>query len=189
VRADLTAQLLLLAVQNPDAIFKGRPSTLPGVVDRPPISEARTLRSYQDEWLAQLERTLYEPFEDTPPLLEKNKYCFLCHLQTDASAPGELPALQQTKIPKRWLERGGFAHRAHDMLACPTCHEAALKSEATRDINLPKKELCLRCHVDGAPQSAGTDCMLCHLYHDTSQHPEVRAARLKDVPIGTLTDR
>jgi hypothetical protein len=189
VHDSLIAQLLAVAVQNPESIFKSRLSTLPGVADRPAISEARTLRAYQDEWLEKAETLLYKPFEEKRPLLDNNKYCFLCHLPDGERAAGELPKIKATKIPQRWLERGGFSHRRHDMLACKTCHEHVEQSEPTSDINLPKKELCLRCHIDGAHQSAGTDCMLCHLYHDTSKHLELRAAKRKEISLDALTGK
>jgi hypothetical protein len=50
------------------------------------------------------------------------------------------------------------------------------ESEATSDVNLPTIALCQTCHVDGSKQSAGTNCMLCHLYHDTTKDPKLRRA-------------
>lgn len=187
VRADLQARLLTVAARNPESIFKGRPSMLPGVADRAPLSLAPTLAGYESEWVETLERALYQPFDNAPPLLEHNKYCFLCHVEQGRRAPGELAQLQETKIPRRWLQRGGFSHRAHDALACKTCHAAVEKSELTSDINLPAKELCMKCHADDRRASAGTGCRLCHLYHDTSKHPELRIQKRKDVTLEVLT--
>ncbi len=186
VRLDLSAQLLVLAVANPEAIFKGRASTIPGIADRPPVSAAQSLQAYQGEWLEKLESELYKPFDRTTPLLEHNKFCFLCHIEQGERAAGELPQLKETKIPKRWLERGGFAHRKHDMMACKTCHADVEKSEPTSDVNLPKNELCLQCHIDARHQSAGTNCMECHLYHDTSKNPELRPKKRKEVSLDVL---
>lgn len=189
VRADVVAQLSVVGIQNAEAIFQGRERTLPGVADRPPLSQAKSLQKYLPEELEKLERALYKPFEETPHVFERNAYCFLCHLEDGERAAGELPKIKETKIPRRWLDRGEFSHRKHDIMACRTCHAAVEKSELTSDVNLPKKELCLQCHVDNAQRSAGTNCMLCHLYHDTSKNPEVRASKLKEVSIEVLTGR
>lgn len=181
IRAALQAQLLTIAAEAPDRIFAPRPSNLPGVAPRAPLAAAATLRDFNAEWRARLEAALYQPFDPTSPLLEHNHYCFLCHVESgsradSATVPQPLAVLEETKIPGRWLQRGGFAHRAHDRLACSTCHAAVEQSEQTSDVNLPGKEVCQRCHVDGVRQSAGTQCSLCHLYHDTSKHPELRKA-------------
>ena len=53
-------------------------------------------------------------------------------------------------------------------------------------MNLPKKDVCQRCHIDGETQSAGTSCMLCHLYHDTSRDPAQRAAVQRPIPVAVL---
>jgi hypothetical protein len=86
------------------------------------------------------------------------------------------------------LKRGEFDHRAHDKIRCETCHgvlsppqpwgakPGVEESEATSDVNLPARELCQNCHADGSQQSAGTGCMLCHLYHDTTKDPMLRRA-------------
>ena len=187
VHDGLASQLVVIAVQNPEAIFVGRESTLPGVPPRPPVSEARSLRTFQDEWLNKLETALYKPFEDTAPLLERNKYCFLCHLEDGERSAGELPKVKETKIPRRWLPRGEFSHRKHDMVACKTCHDHVETSVLTSDVNLPKRELCQRCHADDTHETAGTSCMLCHLYHDTSKTPDLRITKAKDISLDVLT--
>jgi len=187
VRTDLQKDLLMFAAQSPEGIFKGRPSMLPGVAERPSLSAASTLQGYQSEWIEKLETVLYQPFDETPPLLEHNKYCFLCHVQQGDRIPGALAQLRETKIPRRWLERGGFSHRTHDPLACKTCHAAVEKSALTSDTNLPAKELCMKCHMDGTRASASTDCVRCHLYHDTSKSPELRARKKPEVTLEVLT--
>ena len=189
VRDNLIAQLSVIGIQNAEAIFKGRESTLPGVPPRPPLSQAQSLQKYLPEALAKVETALYQPFDNTAPLIEHNKFCFLCHLPEGDRAAGELPKIKETKIPRRWLERAEFSHRRHDLMACKTCHERIERSERTSDVNLPNKELCLRCHVDTGHQSAGAGCMLCHLYHDTSKQPEMRAAKITTVTLEALTGR
>jgi hypothetical protein len=186
VRPALAAQLLVIAVANPQPLFVGMESTLPGVRARPPLDASRDLGTYQSTWLAKLEERLYQPFQDRAPLLESNTYCFLCHLEKGERAAGALPEVVPPKIPHRWLARGGFSHRRHEVLECRICHAAVARSEATADVNLPKNEVCTRCHADDRPQSAGTRCMLCHVYHDTSRDPALRAARHKVVPLDRL---
>ncbi len=186
IRPDLGAKLLAVAVDNPEAIFEGVDTMLPGRINRPPIDTSRTLGEYRQKWLAKVEAALYAPLEDTPPLLEKNKYCFLCHFEDGTHAPGELPKIKDTGIPHRWLKRAAFSHRPHEMLPCDTCHASADKSVLTTDTNLPRRDVCLRCHIDGAHQSAGTGCMLCHLYHDTSKDPALRAIKTKELSIEKL---
>jgi len=189
VRSGVAGQLLAIAVDDPDAIFKGRTSTFPGVADRAAISEARTLQAYREEWLQKIEGVLFKPLDDTTPLLENNKYCFLCHVQDGPNEPGQLPKIKATAIAKRWLTRGEFPHRRHELIACAGCHPDIEKSKNTADVNLPPRETCERCHVDGSIQSAGTECMLCHLYHDTSRDPEARARSLKPMAIDALLSR
>src|SRR6185369_12956498 len=88
VRAALQAQVLAIAVQNAGAVFKGRPSLLPGMAERAPVAAAPTLQAYESEWVEKLEAALYAPFEDAPPMLEYNKYCLLCHIEQRSRSTG-----------------------------------------------------------------------------------------------------
>ena len=185
VRADLIAQLSVVGIRDAQEIFAPPPVPLPGRHNRP-IDESNTLREYQEGQLKKLEGALYKSFQEPPPaeagasrlgLLELNKYCFLCHLQSAAAEAGQPASLEATHIPRKWLQRAEFSHRKHELLACKECHGSAETSELTTDVNLPNKERCTQCHVDGALQSAGTDCMSCHLYHDTSKNGALRASR------------
>ncbi|MBI3782231.1 MAG: hypothetical protein HY270_02400 [Deltaproteobacteria bacterium] len=185
VRESIAAQLLVLAVQSPEVIFTGRKSTLPGVPDREPISEARSLRAFQTEWLGKVEERLYKPLNQQAPLLEGNKYCFLCHDSDLDSSPGGLPKIRASAIPKRWLLRGEFSHRRHDSVECSACHDQIRSSERSSDVNLPKRELCQRCHSNVQSRSAGTQCVLCHSYHDTSRHVDP-GAPARQVNLGVL---
>ncbi len=176
VRRELTAKLLVLGVERANEIFSARETSLPGVRDRGPIDESRSLAEYRTRWLRLMETELYAPFRDEPPLLESNKYCFLCHVEERPYVLGvELPVIAPTKIPQRWFTRGEFGHEKHEMLRCEECHAAVRQSAPTSEVNLPGKGLCERCHSADPVTSAGTECVLCHLYHDTSRglaHPE-----------------
>jgi hypothetical protein len=189
VRADLIAQLSVVGIRDAEAIFAPPARPLPGV-RAAPIDESRALQQYQERWLERLETVLYKPLDEpagSPPprLLESNKHCFLCHIQGDETE-GQ-PAIAKTRIPKRWLPRADFSHRAHELMACTECHASAETSQRTSDINLPAKERCLRCHVDEATASAGSACVLCHLYHDTSKSAALRARRRTPQTIDVLT--
>jgi hypothetical protein len=172
VRAGLTTALLAMGVQRANEIFVGNTTTLlPGRDQRGPVDDSKTLLEFQRKWLAALEQQLYQPFVDTPPLLDHNKSCFLCHVQGEGVDAAGLPRVVETKIPRHWFGRAEFSHRQHDELPCATCHERVKQSALTTEVNLPNRAVCVRCHADGTPQSAGTACTLCHLYHDTSKDP------------------
>jgi len=187
VRRELGAKLLVLGVARASEIFSSRESTLPGVRDRGPIDESRALAEYERTWLEKAESALYEPFRDQAPLLENNKYCFLCHIEERAYVPGgELPVVKKTGVPLRWLVHSEFGHRKHEMIRCEDCHATSRSSALTSDVNLPGKALCEQCHGPDPVRSAGDGCALCHLYHDTSKDPAQRAAAQVPIPVAVL---
>jgi hypothetical protein len=210
IREDLKRQLLVVAVDRADEVFRGQERILPGIVERAPADASATLAAYLEKWVGDSEEKLYAPFArpvevgltapvpgrdaaggSGPALLDDNRYCHLCHVPGAAEAGAaavadDLPRIAETRIPARWLQRGEFSHRAHEMLECRHCHPVAAQSALTGDVNLPRHAVCLDCHVDGAAASAGTSCMLCHLYHDTSKDPARRASQRRDVSLETL---
>jgi hypothetical protein len=187
IRRELMAKLLELGVTRANEIFSSRETSLPGVRDRGPIDDSRTLEAYQRKWITQLETALYEPFRDQAPLLENNKNCFLCHVDETPYVPGNaLPVLKKSAIPQRWLVHAQFGHLKHEMVRCEDCHATVRQSARTSDVNLPGKELCAQCHAADAAKSAGTACDLCHLYHDTSKDLRLRAGAQRAVPIAAL---
>ena len=190
VRDGLGRALLVLGAERPKELFAADQQIfIPGQAPRGPIDESKSLQEFQRKWLAGLEAELYRPFVDQPPLLENNKYCFLCHVQGTGAGANGLPVIEETKLPARWLMRAEFSHRRHDKLPCKTCHGAVEHSTLTSDTNLPNLRVCLQCHVDALPQSAGTQCTLCHLYHDTSRHPELRQKGQPAVSLDRLLGR
>jgi hypothetical protein len=187
VRAGLTTALLAMGVQRANEIFVGNTATLlPGRDQRGPVDDSKSLLEFQRKWLAALEQQLYKPFVDAQPVLDNNKYCFLCHLPGDGVDAAGLPRVAETRMPRHWLGRAEFSHRQHDEMRCQTCHERIEQSALTGDVNLPDRALCARCHADGKPQSAGTACTLCHLYHDTSKDPARASAARPSVTIEEL---
>lgn len=190
VRTGLEQALLVMGAQRASEIFAGEAGVLiPGRVGRGPIDDSKSLLEFQRKWLVALERHLYAPFDPTPPLLESNKHCFLCHLQGDGVGDGGLPRVVDAAIPNPWLHHAVFSHRAHDALPCEACHAGIATSALTDDVNLPSRVVCAQCHADGRQQSAGTDCTLCHLYHDTSKDPAAAAGRRPKRTVDELLGR
>jgi hypothetical protein len=198
IRDVVAARLVKLAVERPDEIFLAPDIRLPGRAVREAVDDSRTLQEYERKWLDFFEDNLYAPFEDTKPLLENNKYCFLCHDPGEGESGG-LPVVAKTNIPRRWLLRGEFAHRPHDKVACETCHgippggekpwaakPGVEASQKTSDVNLPARASCEVCHLDVSDRSAGTNCMLCHLYHDTTKDPRLRHPQQTEQSLDTL---
>jgi pSer/pThr/pTyr-binding forkhead associated (FHA) protein len=121
-----------------------------------------------------------------PPGSKTNGKCVLCHI---LDRPGEasqsaqfgraksntrvsesrmlFPTIVKTAIPERWLPYSVFDHKAHNILKCVACHEAAPRSERTKDVLLPSIASCRNCHFE--PGGARTQCLTCHVYHDKSQ--------------------
>ncbi len=95
-----------------------------------------------------------------------NVRCAECHRVTQPQA-GTLPVIAKASVPERWMPQARFRHAAHEMLACNSCHENALKSDQSSDVLLPGIALCQQCH--GASERAGTGCNECHVYHDWSK--------------------
>ncbi len=94
--------------------------------------------------------------------------------------------LKPTHIPQHWLIHAEFGHRKHEMVRCDDCHAMVRSSSKTSDVNLPPKELCAKCHTEDTANSSGSDCALCHLYHDTSKDPAHRAAVQRAIPVAVL---
>lgn len=108
--------------------------------------------------------------------------CLLCHVvDPDASGPNRpelksgdqelsFPVLARPTIRTRWLPRSEFNHAPHARLienqGCLFCHGAAETSETSKDVLLPRKDLCRSCHFE--PGGARTHCVTCHVFHGNS---------------------
>lgn len=73
----------------------------------------------------------------------------------------------------RWHPLATFDHSKHRTYACTECHPAT-NSQKTEDVLIPTIASCLKCHNQRA-DSAHSNCLTCHSYHDRSQE---RPARL-----------
>jgi len=60
------------------------------------------------------------------------------------------PTVEKTAIPERWLPFSTFDHKAHSILTCVACHEAAPHSKETKDVLLPSIGSCRNCHLSRA---------------------------------------
>ncbi|TLY35006.1 MAG: FHA domain-containing protein [Nitrospirae bacterium] len=119
------------------------------------------------------ERLLVGP----PGSKTKKGKCVLCHMVEHTGIASQsdlhkLPMIVKTAMPERWLPYSYFDHKAHLMLQCVACHEAAPRSERTRDVLLPNIASCRNCHFE--PGGARTQCLTCHAYHDKSQEAQKR---------------
>ncbi len=117
-------------------------------------------RSWADEQRKQARRQLFEGAAG----------CRFCH-QLKQEADRELPGIEATRIPERWLEHGEFDHAKHRLLDCVACHADAEKSTVSRDVLLPGIGNCRECHMPAV--GARSDCVECHRYHNRQD----RAAR------------
>jgi FHA domain-containing protein len=109
-----------------------------------------------------------------PPGSETRKgKCVLCHMLDRPNGASQsasrmlFPMIVKTAMPERWLPYSVFDHKAHTILKCVACHEAAPHSEQTTDVLLPGIASCRKCHFE--PGGARVQCLTCHVYHDKTQ--------------------
>lgn len=191
VHAALIDDVLALGVRRAQTVFEADQVRLPGRAPRMAVdSESKTWSEFQDRWVSAIETELYRPLSAAPAggsLFENNKYCFLCHENQKGGEDGAGPAIAPPGIPSRWMQRAEFSHRVHEKMECAECHGDLKQSSDTADVNLPPLELCQKCHHEDAERSAGTQCVLCHQYHDTSKDGVERRVARRTVPIDVLT--
>ncbi|MFN0011823.1 MAG: cytochrome c3 family protein [Phycisphaerales bacterium] len=97
--------------------------------------------------------------------------CAKCHESITKGPEGKPEAftISTQRIPEVWLTRSHFAHSAHAMVSCVSCHTQAPTSSDTKDVMLPGIASCRECHAPGATpagNAAPFDCVLCHTYHE-----------------------
>ena len=112
--------------------------------------------------------------------------CHQCHGFVELPSrrnplPDVLPAnIKSQKENDPWMPGARFDHRTHDTfgMKCTECHFlgdkpglTVLLSETSKDVLIPKRQVCLACHTEDAKDTAearsrgGTSCLLCHNYH------------------------
>jgi len=185
----LIDDVLALGVRRAQTVFEADQVRLPGRVPRMAVdSESTNWSEFQDRWVGAIEAELYRPLRAAPSggtLFENNRYCALCHEMAEAGQ-GAAVVIAPPAIPTRWLKRAEFSHRVHEKTACAECHGDLTRSTDTADVNLPRRELCQQCHSADAGRSAGTQCVLCHIYHETSGNEAKPRGRSRTLPIGVF---
>jgi hypothetical protein len=172
VRAAIRDRLtrFILDFANRDLLLADKPA-------EPPIPGPNPEAGFSpaESWVNKhLERT-------TALVFESKAGCQYCHYEKQdlPRLPGSVPVYEKANIPDRWFEHSVFNHRSHRMLVCTECHDART-SEKHTDVLLPTIDVCQKCHDPRARDTARSDCMECHVYHDPKQQA---AARTK----GTMT--
>jgi len=97
----------------------------------------------------------------------------------------ELPVVAKTDLPTVWFRDARFGHLRHAKVACEQCHARIRESGDTADVNLPGKALCESCHAADSMRSAGTRCVLCHIYH-ASRAPGAAPMPAHTLPLPAL---
>lgn len=165
VRAALRERLTRFILQDQNKPFLGKseakepPRPLPGWSSVEPVP-AREF-AWVNRQLEQIEHVLFDG----------GGGCRHCHQEkTEPSKrPGGLPVYQPLGllgVDKPWYEHSVFSHISHQSLECEQCHENTRSSEKASDVLMPRLDTCLHCHNEQRPDSARSDCVECHTYHD-----------------------
>ncbi|MCB0353341.1 MAG: FHA domain-containing protein [Bdellovibrionales bacterium] len=123
---------------------------------------------------------------DAEELLFTKTACHLCHDIQEKESFDRLVEgryeVMRPKIPSSWMSAALFDHAAHQEVRCESCHEGVSKSTETTDVLLPGVKTCQSCHGDaGAHGKVGSDCILCHSYHDQVLLPESKKRAIEDI--------
>ena len=96
--------------------------------------------------------------------------------------PLAVPEVVPANLPQVWYAHAEFNHAAaHQAIDCLECHARASAknpsaSDSSRDVLIPGRDTCLRCHSRPRQTDSGTaggariDCAECHRYHN-GDHP------------------
>jgi hypothetical protein len=95
------------------------------------------------------------------------KTCKQCHALVFAESVA-LPKIAPSNITTRYMPHAKFDHSQHGLVACESCHAAALTSQQGSDLLLPGIATCRSCHHSGT-EAAESRCFECHTYHDPAQ--------------------
>jgi hypothetical protein len=120
--------------------------------------------------------------------------CGKCHSDAAGERLGAIDRIKPPAVPRRWMTRAIFDHKAHLFMDCLDCHARAMAdpeaeplqlpdgasrwSGRTREIMLPGIESCRACHAPrpGRGTAAAHECVACHRYHEPALPPEVRTS-------------
>jgi hypothetical protein len=91
--------------------------------------------------------------------------CYDCH-QVEAPPPGSLAFdIRPVAFPVRYMHKGWFDHKPHEVEECTSCHLAETSGVAS-DLLLPDLASCRECHGgESARAEVPSGCAMCHDYH------------------------
>lgn len=93
--------------------------------------------------------------------------CYECHQVVAPANPASLDfTVKPVSVPKFYMSKAWFDHKAHDTAKCETCHTAP-KSKSATDVLMPGIKTCQSCHAGATPQhdKIQSTCSMCHGYH------------------------
>ena len=93
--------------------------------------------------------------------------CYECHQVVAPANPASLDfTVKPVSVPKIYMSKAWFDHKAHDTAKCETCHTAP-KSKSATDVLMPGIKTCQTCHAGATPQheKIQSTCSMCHGYH------------------------
>ena len=93
--------------------------------------------------------------------------CYECHQVVAPANPASLDfTVKPVSVPKIYMSKAWFDHKAHDTAKCETCHTAP-KSKSAPDVLMPGIKTCQTCHAGATPQheKIQSTCSMCHGYH------------------------
>ncbi|MFM8542645.1 MAG: cytochrome c3 family protein [Chakrabartia sp.] len=93
--------------------------------------------------------------------------CYECHQVVAPANPASLDfTVKPVSVPKFYMSKAWFDHKAHDTAKCETCHKAP-KSKSSADVLMPGIKTCQSCHAGATPQhdKIQSTCSMCHGYH------------------------
>ena len=98
------------------------------------------------------------------------------------STPASQYEVMAPNMPARWMPAATFSHGAHEEARCESCHSNVRDSIDTKDVLLPGIATCRQCHADQTLHpKVGSDCTLCHSYHDSLEMPADKKRTIKEI--------
>lgn len=100
-------------------------------------------------------------------IFSKGGTCYECHEVVAPANPASLDfTVKPVSVPKIYMSKAWFDHKAHDTAKCETCHTAP-QSKSAADVLMPGIKTCQTCHAGATPQhdKIQSTCSMCHGYH------------------------